>query len=168
MQTLHNIINAVNDVLWGYVLIYLLLAVGIYFTVRFGFVQFRALKRATQVTFAKPEDPNQISSFQAFATGLASRVGTGNIAGVATAISIGGPGAVFWMWVTAWLGMASAFVEATLAQIFKVKNDDGTYRGGPAYYIQQGLGSRPLGIAFALSLLLAFGLVQSAIVHRPR
>lgn len=106
MQTLHNIINAVNDVLWGYVLIYLLLAVGIYFTVRFGFVQFRALKRATQVTFAKPEDPNQISSFQAFATGLASRVGTGNIAGVATAISIGGPGAVFWMWVTAWLGMS--------------------------------------------------------------
>ena len=163
MQTLHNIINAVNDVLWGYVLIYLLLAVGIYFTVRFGFVQFRALKRATQVTFAKPEDPNQISSFQAFATGLASRVGTGNIAGVATAISIGGPGAVFWMWVTAWLGMASAFVEATLAQIFKVRNDDGTYRGGPAYYIQQGLGSRPLGIAFALSLLLAFGLVFNAV-----
>ena len=83
----------------------------------------------------------------------------GNIAGVATAISVGGPGAVFWMWVTALLGMSSAFVEATLAQIFKVKNEDGTFRGGPAYYIQQGLGSRRWGIAFAISLLLAFGLV---------
>ena len=163
MQTFHDIVNAINNVLWSYVLIYLLLAVGLYFTIRFGFVQFRGLKRAAQVTFAKPEDPKQISSFQAFATGLASRVGTGNIAGVATAISIGGPGAVFWMWVTALLGMSSAFVEATLAQIFKVKNDDGTYRGGPAYYIQQGLGSRPLGIAFALSLLLAFGLVFNAV-----
>ena len=129
---------------------------------RFGFIQFRAMRRAMKVTFAKPE-PGQISSFQAFATGLASRVGTGNIAGVATAISVGGPGAVFWMWVTAWLGMSSAFVEATLAQIFKVKNDDGTFRGGPAYYIQQGLGSRSLGIVFALSLLLAFGLVFNAV-----
>lgn len=163
MQGLHDLINGINDILWGYVLIYLLLAIGVFFTIRFGFVQLRALKRATQVTFAKPEDPNQISSFQAFATGLASRVGTGNIAGVATAISVGGPGAVFWMWLTALLGMSSAFVEATLAQIFKVKNDDGTYRGGPAYYIQQGLNSRPLGIAFALSLLLAFGLVFNAV-----
>lgn len=162
METLHKVINAINGVLWDYALIYLLFAVGIYFTLRFGFLQFRGLKRAAKVSFAKV-GPGEISSFQAFATGLASRVGTGNIAGVATAISIGGPGAVFWMWLTALLGMSSAFVEATLAQIFKVKTGDGTFRGGPAYYIQQGLGSRAWGIAFAISLLLAFGLVFNAV-----
>ena len=104
---------------------------------------------------------NQLFSSICHRFGQSSRYG--NIAGVATSISVGGPGAVFWMWVTAWLGMSSAFVEATLAQIFKVKNDDGTFRGGPAYYIQQGLGSRSLGIVFALSLLLAFGLVFNAV-----
>lgn len=162
MNILHNAINAINGVLWNYALIYLLFAVGIYFTLRFGFLQFRGLKRALKVSFDKVA-PGEISSFQAFATGLASRVGTGNIAGVATAISIGGPGAVFWMWLTALLGMSSAFVEATLAQIFKVKTEDGTFRGGPAYYIQQGLGSRAWGVAFAISLLLAFGLVFNAV-----
>ena len=162
MDAFHGLINDINGVLWSYVLVYLLFGVGIYFTIRFGFLQFRGLKRACQVTFAKA-GPGEISSFQAFATGLASRVGMGNIAGVATAISVGGPGAVFWMWITALLGMSSAFVEATLAQIFKVKNGDGTFRGGPAYYIQQGLGSRGWGIAFALSLLLAFGLVFNAL-----
>lgn len=162
METFHGFINDINGVLWSYVLVYLLLGVGIFFTIRFGFVQFRGLKRATQVVFAKA-GPGEITSFQAFATGLASRVGMGNIAGVATAISVGGPGAVFWMWVTALLGMSSAFVEATLAQMFKVKNGDGTFRGGPAYYIQQGLGSRRWGIAFAISLLLAFGLVFNAL-----
>ncbi|GHA77881.1 sodium:alanine symporter [Formosimonas limnophila] len=162
MEAFHGFINDINGILWSYVLVYLLFGVGIYFTIRFGFLQFRGLKRACQVTFAKA-GPGEISSFQAFATGLASRVGMGNIAGVATAISVGGPGAVFWMWVTALLGMSSAFVEATLAQIFKVKNGDGTFRGGPAYYIQQGLGSRGWGIAFALSLLLAFGLVFNAL-----
>jgi AGCS family alanine or glycine:cation symporter len=153
MDAIHKIIIQINGWLWGYLLIYVLIAIGIYFTVRFGFLQFRGIKRAAKVTFAKA-GPGEISSFQAFATGLASRVGTGNIAGVATAISVGGPGAVFWMWITALLGMSSAFVEATLAQIFKVKADDGTFRGGPAYYIQQGLGSRGWGIAFAVSLLL--------------
>lgn len=162
MEAFHGLINDINGILWSYVLVYLLFGVGIYFTIRFGFLQFRGLKRACQVTFAKA-GPSEISSFQAFATGLASRVGMGNIAGVATAISVGGPGAVFWMWVTALLGMSSAFVEATLAQIFKVKNGDGTFRGGPAYYIQQGLGSRGWGIAFAVSLLLAFGLVFNAL-----
>lgn len=162
MEMLHNAVKAINGILWDYVLIYFLLAVGLFFTIRFGALQIRGLKRAAKVTFAKA-GPGEISSFQAFATGLASRVGTGNIAGVATAISIGGPGAVFWMWVTAFLGMSSAFVESTLAQIFKIKADDGTFRGGPAYYIQQGLGSRGWGIAFALTLLLAFGLVFNAV-----
>lgn len=162
MEAIHKIIIQMNGWLWGYLLIYVLIAIGIYFTMRFGFLQFRGIKRAAKVTFAKA-GPGEISSFQAFATGLASRVGTGNIAGVATAISVGGPGAVFWMWITALLGMSSAFVEATLAQIFKVKADDGTFRGGPAYYIQQGLGSRGWGIAFAVSLLLAFGLVFNAV-----
>lgn len=162
METLHAFINEINGVLWSYVLVYLLFSAGIFFTLRTGFLQFRGLKRACQVTFAKA-GPGEISSFQAFATGLASRVGTGNIAGVATAISVGGPGAVFWMWVTALLGMSSAFIEATLAQIFKVRNEDATFRGGPAYYIQQGLGSRNWGIAFAVSLLIAFGFVFNAV-----
>lgn len=162
MEAFHGLINDINGILWSYVLVYLLFCVGIFFTLRMGFMQFRWLKRACEVTFTKAE-PGEISSFQAFATGLASRVGTGNIAGVATAISVGGPGAVFWMWVTALLGMSSAFVESTLAQIFKVRNEDATFRGGPAYYIQQGLGSRSWGIAFAVSLLLAFGFVFNAV-----
>lgn len=162
METMHSFINEINGVLWSYILVYLLFCIGIFFTLRTGFLQFRGLKRACMVTFAKA-GPGEITSFQAFATGLASRVGTGNIAGVATAISVGGPGAVFWMWVTALLGMSSAFIEATLAQIFKVRNEDGTFRGGPAYYIQQGLGSRIWGTIFALSLLLAFGLVFNAV-----
>jgi len=162
MESFHAFVNDINTVLWSYILVYLLLSAGIFFSIRLRFMQFRNLRRACQVAFAKAE-PGQISSFQAFATGLASRVGTGNIAGVATAISVGGPGAVFWMWVTALVGMASAFVEATLAQIFKVRNEDGTFRGGPAYYIEQGLGSRFWGVVFALSLLLVFGLAFNAV-----
>lgn len=162
METLHGLVIDVSGVLWSYVLVYLLFCVGIYFTLRTGFLQFRGMRRAVDVTFAKA-GPGEISSFQAFATGLASRVGTGNIAGVATAISVGGPGSVFWMWVTALLGMSSAFIESTLAQIFKVRNEDATFRGGPAYYIQQGLGSRAWGIAFAVSLLIAFGFVFNAV-----
>ncbi len=162
MEIFHAFINDINGVLWSYLLIYLLISVGIFFSLRTGFLQFRALGRACRVTFAKA-GPGEITSFQAFATGLASRVGTGNIAGVATAISVGGPGAVFWMWVTALVGMSSAFVEATLAQIFKVRNDDATFRGGPAYYIQQGLGSHFWGNAFAVSLLITFGLAFNAV-----
>ncbi|PHV11250.1 sodium:alanine symporter family protein [Chitinimonas sp. BJB300] len=155
-------IDPINSYLWGYILVYLLLTVGVFFTFRFSFLQFRSLKRAMQVTFIKAK-PDEISPFQAFATGLASRVGTGNLAGVATAISLGGPGAIFWMWCTALLGMSSAFVEATLAQIFKVRNEDATFRGGPAYYISQGLGSRTWGVVFAISLLVAFGFSFNAL-----
>jgi AGCS family alanine or glycine:cation symporter len=162
---LHSAINAFNDVLWGQVLIYLLLAVGVYFTVRTGAVQFRLFGRAWREMLAgrRQDRKSDISPFQAFATGLASRVGTGNIAGVAIAIVVGGPGAVFWMWVTALLGMSSAFAESSLAQLFKTRHHDGSFRGGPAYYIQRGLGQRWLGVVFALCLILAFGLVFNAV-----
>ncbi|HDR9495605.1 alanine/glycine:cation symporter family protein [Burkholderia stabilis] len=158
----HGLIDAVNGVLWNYVLIALLLGAGAWFTLRFRMIQLKALFLSMKLVGSKGE-PGSISSFQAFATGLASRVGTGNIAGVAVALTVGGPGAIFWMWMTALVGMSSAFVEATLAQIFKVSHPDGSYRGGPAYYIQTGLRSRGFGVLFSLSLILAFGFVFNAV-----
>ncbi|CUA86772.1 amino acid carrier protein [Gulbenkiania indica] len=165
MTALHAFINAGNDLIWGQILIYLLIGTGLYFTLRTGFLQLRLLGRGwtEMVGGRRHGDASDISPFQAFATGLASRVGTGNIAGVAIAIATGGPGAVFWMWLTALLGMSSAFAESSLAQLFKVSHHDNTYRGGPAYYIQRGLGQRWLGIIFALCLILAFGLVFNAV-----
>ncbi|OWY39745.1 sodium:alanine symporter family protein [Xenophilus sp. AP218F] len=162
---LHEFINAINGVLWGNLLVYLLLAVGAFFTWRTGAVQIRLFSRGWKEMMSgrRHDSKNDISPFQAFATGLASRVGTGNIAGVAIAIAVGGPGAVFWMWLTALLGMSSAFAESTLAQLFKTSHHDETYRGGPAYYIQRGLGLRWLGVVFALCLILAFGLVFNAV-----
>ena len=152
-----NLIDPINKVLWTYVLVYLLVAAGIYFTVRTRFVQFRYFRRMIGQLFNSRVGGGGISSFQAFCVGLASRVGTGNIAGVAIALTVGGPGAIFWMWVVALIGMATALVEATLAQIFKVRAGDGTFRGGPAYYIQRGLGSRPGGMVFAVLLVFTFG-----------
>ncbi len=153
-----NLIDPISKLLWTYVLVYLLVAAGIYFTVRTRFVQFRYLRRMIgQLVNARAADEG-ISSFQAFCVGLASRVGTGNIAGVAIALTVGGPGAIFWMWMVAWLGMATAMIEATLGQIFKVRAGDGTFRGGPAYYIQRGLGSRPGGVLFAVLLVFTFGI----------
>ncbi|WP_269539405.1 alanine/glycine:cation symporter family protein [Cerasicoccus fimbriatus] len=166
MQWLNEAIKGINGILWGYLLIYLLLGVGFYFTVRSRFVQVRLFVQSFREMFGGVKGVDGgISPFQAFATGLASRVGTGNIAGVAVAISLGGPGAIFWMWMTALVGMASSVVECSLAQLYKVKHgdDDNTFRGGPAYYIQQGIGSRPMGIAFALALVLCFGLVFNAV-----
>lgn len=165
MELLHTVVNFGNDLLWGQVLIYLLLGTGLFFTLRMGLLQLRLLPRGlTEMLGGRGHrKAGDISPFQAFATGLASRVGTGNIAGVATAIAIGGPGAVFWMWLTALLGMSSAFAESTLAQLFKTNHHDNTFRGGPAYYIQRGLGQRWLGVAFALALILAFGLVFNAV-----
>ena len=144
--------------LYNYVLIYLLLGVGAYMTIRTRFVQVRLLPSMIRAIGSSRSDAEGgISSFQAFCVGLASRVGTGNIAGVSVALGLGGPGAVFWMWVVALVGMATAFVEATLAQMFKVRNADGSFRGGPAYYIQHGLGSRRWGMVFAVLLIFAFG-----------
>lgn len=153
-----NLIAPVSDILYSYILVYLLVAVGIYFTIRTRFIQVRYVKRMiNQLTHSRTHGEG-ISSFQAFCIGLASRVGTGNIAGVAIALTLGGPGAIFWMWVVAAIGMATAFIEATLGQIFKVRADDGSFRGGPAFYIQRGLGSRLGGIVFAVLLVFTFGI----------
>ncbi len=152
-----NLIDPVSRILYTYVLVYLLVAAGIYFTIRTRFVQFRYFRRMLGQLFNSRVGDGGISSFQAFCVGLASRVGTGNIAGVAIALTVGGPGAIFWMWIVALIGMATALVEATLAQIFKVRAPDGTFRGGPAFYIQRGLNSRPGGVLFAVLLVFTFG-----------
>ena len=152
-----NLIDPVSKVLYTYVLIYLLVAVGIYFTIRTRFIQIRYFGRMLRQVLHSREESEGISSFQAFCVGLASRVGTGNIAGVAIALTVGGPGAIFWMWVVAAIGMATALIEATLGQIFKVRAGDGSFRGGPAFYIQRGLGSRAGGMLFAVLLVFTFG-----------
>lgn len=142
--------------MYSKLLIIILLAGGLYFTVRTGFVQFRFLKESIKVVLEKPEKEGSVSSFQALMVSTASRVGTGNIVGVASAICLGGYGAVFWMWVIAIVGGASAYVESTLAQIYKRRHPDGTSYGGPAYYIEAALGSRPLALLFAVSMLLTY------------
>lgn len=144
-----------NDFLYGYILIALLVLTGIYFTVRTKFVQIRLLPEAIRILGEKKEEETGVSSFQALMISTASRVGTGNIAGVATAISLGGAGAIFWMWLLAIIGSASAFIESTLAQVYKQK-DGKEFRGGPAYYIQYALGQRWLGIVFAVLLIACF------------
>lgn len=141
-----------------WVLMVLLLGVGVWLTIKTRFAQVTMFAHMLKViTKSRGGSEGGISSFQAFAIGLADRVGTGAIAGVALAVVAGGPGSVFWMWVVAAVGMATAFVEATLAQLFKVRNGDGTFRGGPAYYIQRGLGSRKWGVVFAVFLIFAYG-----------
>ncbi len=159
-----DLINLMNDLLWGSVLVYLLVGVGIYFTVRLGFIQFRHFGHMFSVLKnSRKADSAGISSFQALCTSLAARVGTGNMAGVAVALTAGGPGAIFWMWLIAMLGMATSFAESTLAQLYKTKDDDGNYRGGPAYYMEKGLGMRWMGVLFSIFLIIAFGLVFNAV-----
>lgn len=158
------IIGFLNTVFWGYVLIYGLLAVGIYFTLRLKFVQilhFPELFRS--VLNAPVEDKSGITPFQALCTSLASRVGTGNLAGVAVALYLGGPGAIFWMWMVALVGMATAYSESTLAQLYKVRDENGQYRGGPAFYIAKGLNAPWAAVLFSLCLILVFGLVFNAV-----
>ncbi len=160
MEDITNALDTFNGWIYSWILIPLLLAAGVYFTIRSKGLQFRLFGRMIKVIANSRDNAGGgISSFQAFAIGLASRVGTGNIAGVAIAITLGGPGAVFWMWVVALLGMATAFVEATLAQVFKMKWHDGTFRGGPAFYIWKGLKSWKWGAAFAVALLFTYGIV---------
>ncbi|WP_274571899.1 sodium:alanine symporter family protein [Neisseria leonii] len=164
-ETIHEAVNSINGPLWDG-LIYLLLGVGLFFTISTGFVQFRLLGRSIREMLGgrSSGNPDAITPFQAFATGLASRVGVGNIAGVAIAVSLGGPGAVFWMWVTALIGMSSAFAESSLAQLFKIRDpQNGAFRGGPAYYITQGLRQKWLGVLFSVSLIFCFGLVYEAV-----
>lgn len=154
-----NLVDPVSNFLWSYVLIWVLLGVGFWFTFRTRFAQFRLFGRMITLLRGSREGADGgVSSFQAFCIGLASRVGTGNIAGVAIALTLGGPGAIFWMWCVALIGMATALVEATLAQLYKVPSEDGSFRGGPAYYIERGLGSRKGGMLFAVLLIFAFGI----------
>ena len=154
----------VNTVLWNYVLTYGLLIVGLWFTVRLRGLQLRRFPHMLRVVASGTRaDASGISPFQALCTSLAARVGTGNIAGVAIALGFGGPGALFWMWCTAVLGMATAYAESTLAQLYKVRDESGQYRGGPAYYMERGLKKRWMGVAFALALLLSYGAIFSSV-----
>ena len=173
---LNELITTINDAVWGYVLIFALVGCGLWFTIRTRFVQFRMVgemfRLLTDSAFDTVEEQVQgqrekykkkhISSFQAFAVSVATRVGTGNLAGVASAIAIGGPGAVFWMWVIALIGSATAFVESTLAQLFKQKHKD-SFIGGPAYYIQRGLHQRWMAVTFAVLITCQFGLSNNSI-----
>ncbi len=155
---LNNILSAINDWMYTYLLLFLLVGTGIYFTVRTRFVQLRLLKESFHVLKEKAGEENgkkQVSSFQALMISTASRVGTGNIAGIATAIAAGGAGAVFWMWLMAVIGGASAFIESTLAQVYKVKDKE-EFRGGPSYYMEKALGKRWLGILFSVLLIICF------------
>lgn len=166
MTTIIEIINWVNDVIWGYVIIAALVGCGLWFTWRTHFVQFRMIGEMFRLltdSSGKPKGHEKhISSFQAFTVSLASRVGTGNLAGVATAIAVGGPGAVFWMWVMALVGSATAFIESTLGQLFKRHHKD-SFIGGPAYYIEQGLHSRWMAVLFAILITLSFGLANNSV-----
>lgn len=155
----NDILTKINDVMYTYILVILLVGVGIYFTIRTRGVQFRLLKDGIKSMMEKAKKTEtgekKVSSFQALMISTASRVGTGNIAGIATAIAAGGPGAVFWMWIMALIGGASAFIESTLAQIYKVK-EGGQFRGGPSYYMERALGKRWMGILFSILLIICF------------
>lgn len=162
-QWLDSVVSNTNDFMWSKILIYVLIACGIYFTVRSRFVQFGMFKEMFRVLKGSNEkSKDSISSFQAFCISMAARVGTGNITGIAIAIAIGGPGAIFWMWIIAIIGSASGFIESTLAQVYKVKDKTG-FRGGPAYYMEQGLKKRWMGVIFAVLITLSFGLVFNAV-----
>ncbi|MDM5247656.1 MULTISPECIES: alanine/glycine:cation symporter family protein [unclassified Lysinibacillus] len=162
MEWISNIVGNLNDILWSKMLIALLLIAGLYFSFGTKFVQIRLFPEMFRLIVEKREGESGVSPFQAFTISAASRVGTGNITGVALAIGVGGPGAVFWMWIIAILGMATAFIESTLAQVYKVKDGD-TFRGGPAYYMEKALGQRKLGIIFSILLTLCFGFIFNAV-----
>jgi AGCS family alanine or glycine:cation symporter len=150
---IENLIDSTNDVMYSYILVILLLLGGLYFTVRTKFAPFRLFGEQIRAVTEKPKDGKGVSSFQALMVSTASRVGTGNIVGVATSLCLGGFGSMFWMWVIAIIGAASALIESTLAQIYKKKGPDGCY-GGPAYYIETALRCRPLAIVFSVFLIL--------------
>ena len=154
----------INDILWGSMMIYLLSGAGIWFTFRCGFIQFRSLRHVGKsLKNSLSPQPGGLTSFQALCTSLAARIGTGNLAGVALAISAGGPGAVFWMWITAFIGMATSFAECSLAQLYKEPDKHGQFRGGPAWYMARGLGMRWMGVLFSIFLLIAYGLIFNTV-----
>ena len=164
-ETINLVVSSINDLLWGsgQVLIYVLVFAGIWYSYHLRLIQIKHFRHMFSVMKNSTKgDKAGISSFQALCTGLSARVGTGNLAGVSVAISLGGSGAVFWMWVIALLGMATGFAESVLGQLYKIKDDKGEFRGGPAYYIQMGLGKRWLAILFAFCLFLGYGFSFSA------
>lgn len=167
MENLETTIIEIGDYIANYALIPLLLIIAVWLTWCTRGVQFRMFGEMCRLLVAsKPKDDESkksLSSFQAFMISIASHVGTGNLAGVATAITIGGPGAIFWMWIIALLGAASSFVECTLAQIFKIKDENGGFRGGPAYYIKRGIGSKVWAITFAVLISLTFGFAYNSV-----
>lgn len=162
MNFLETTINTLNGLIWSTPLIILCLVAGVYFSVRMKFPQLRLIKHTINLTIHGEADESGITPFQSFATTVGARVGMGNIAGVATAIFFGGPGAVFWMWLLALVGAASSFIECALAQAYRSK-EDGQYTGGPAYYIEKGLNCKPYAIAFAISAILGPGLFMPGI-----
>lgn len=165
METLNNWIILLNDWVWTFLLIIPLIILGLYFTFKSRFVQFRNFREMFRLLgegVSSGRGKNSVSSFQAFCVATASRVGTGNLAGVATAIALGGPGAIFWMWLLAFIGSASAFVESTLAQVYKEKGEK-SFIGGPAFYMKKGLKKKWMGSLFAVIILITFGLVFNSV-----
>lgn len=166
MELIYKWMTLVNDALWTYILIAMLMGCAVWFTLKTRFVQFRMIREMIRLLGDSAgrgdKGEKHISSFQAFAISLASRVGTGNLAGVATAIAVGGPGAIFWMWVIALLGASSAFVESTLAQLYKVKGKD-SFIGGPAYYMKKGLKQPWMGMLFAVLITITFGFAFNSV-----
>ena len=149
------VVNQLNAIIWSQWLIYLCLGLGLYFSIRTRFMQVRGVPEMIRLMFNNKSSDAGVSSFQALALSLSGRVGTGNIAGVATAIAFGGPGAVFWMWMMAFLGASTSYIECTLAQIYKEKDDEGRYRGGPAYYIDKAMGQKWYAWIFAVVTIVA-------------
>lgn len=158
-----DVVNFLNGIIWSPALIYLCLGAGVYFSIRTRFMQVRGVKEMLRLMFTGEKSPAGVSSFQALTISLSGRVGTGNIAGVATAITFGGPGAVFWMWVVAFLGASTAYVESTLGQLYKEKDESGQYRGGPAYYIEKAMGQHWYAWIFALATTVAVGFLLPSV-----
>ncbi len=170
MDALTALVQNINSFLWGvYCLIPLLVGTGIYFTLRLNFVQIRKFMLAARAVFGgvqlfgKKAGKHGMTSFQSLATAISAQVGTGNLAGAATAIAMGGPGAIFWMWCAAFFGMATIFAEAVLAQTYKTKDDTGHVVGGPAYYISKGLGNKPLAVFFSITIIIALGFIGNMV-----
>ena len=167
MESLNQLISTINGFLWSSVIIALLVGAGFYFTVRTRAVQIRYFGRMFQLiahTAGRKTEGNEVSPFQAFCVSTASRVGVGNIAGIAIAIVSGGPGAIFWMWFIAVIGSATGFVESTLAQLYKVPREDGNgFRGGPAYYLKNGLGHRIWAALFAILISVTYGMIYNSV-----
>ncbi len=171
MDFLNSLVGTLNNYLWSYILIGLLIALGLFFTVRSGFAQGRLIGdmvslitgRLSSLKDGEKKLAGQVTGFQAFCIAVASHVGTGNLAGIAIAISIGGPGAVFWMWLIALLGGATSLVENTLAQVYKVKNEDGSFRGGPSYYMEKALGMKKLGALFSVIVIVTFAIIFNTV-----